>query len=158
MKKIFIIISILLLFNDLYSQNKFTYYGKDYNINLLVITKQDSLSLEFEFENKSKESLLLSKETSCLVLRWSKSTELLELMFGPDMRTMKETTFLTEEIYPGKKCLRAVSTAMPKGNEFIIKFSTNLYWVKNNKIKGRKNIDYKHKDYDWSEIYFPIKL
>jgi hypothetical protein len=157
MKKIFIIISILLLYNDLYSQNKFIYNSKNYDINILVITKHDSLYLEFEFENKSKKSLLLSKETPCIVLRWSKSTELLELMFGPDMRTMNETTFLTEEIFPGKKCIMKVSTVMPKKNEFNIKFSSNLFWVKNNKVK-KENIDYKQKDYDWSEIYFPIKI
>jgi hypothetical protein len=141
----------------LYSQNKFIYKGKDYNITLSLLTKNDSLAIEFEFENRRKESLLVSKEYPSLSLRWSDTGKLLELIFGTDLKPMNEATFLIETINPYEKRVISINTSLPNNKEFILYLTTNLFWVKSNKRMKKYNTDYNLNDYDWSEIYFPIK-
>lgn len=163
MKRIFLIISILFFCANLYSQNKFSYACHDYEIKVLAKKNHYTLSIQFEFYNKSKKSLFVAKELPCILSDWFEGRDFIALDFGPDLRDMVEGfSFLTEEIHPGEKRKYINTTSLPRSNKFTIRLKNYFYWLENNvdRKKYKYNTDYNYdlKDLGSSVFYIHMKL
>jgi hypothetical protein len=135
---------------------------KDYEIRIFAKKNHDILTIQFEFFNKSKKSLLVSKELPCILSDWFEGRDFIALEFGPDLKDMVEAYFLTEEIHPGEKRKYIKTSTLPKGNKFTIYLRNHFYWLENNVDRKtyKYNTDYNYdlEKLESSEIYIHIKL
>jgi len=160
MRIIYLMITMLFTLHAAQSQNKIILRSRNYNITMQTTVNGDSLNLNFEFENKNKKSLLMFKSAPGVYLTPSVTGRLLELHFGIDIVDMTERTFATSEIHSGEKKALSINVSKKGNSEFIIHLKNSFYWVKSQDGKKSEiyNSEYKRKEYDWSEMYVPIKI
>lgn len=160
MRTIYLMLLMSFLFHVARSQDKLLIRSKNYTISVLTTVNGDSLNVNFEFENKNQKSLLMFKNSPGIYIMSSVTGRLLDLNFGIDLVDMTERDFETKEIHPGEKKMASFNVPRKGNAEFILHLRNSFYWVKSGDGKKTEMYSscYKKKEYEWSEMYIPIKI